>query len=137
MANDDYVVFEDSQGNEISNDPRWKAAKTLEAAGVEVGKSDSLTDAERAELEELREFKRTQGVAQAPNEFNGTADVEEQEEDDDDDEENPYAEVKGAALATLAKERGIKLTAEDGTKLKAGQVRAALADQDLGAAGNQ
>lgn len=127
MANDDYVVFEDSQGNEISNDPRWKAAKTLEAAGVEVGKSDSLTDEERAELEELREFKRTQGVAQAPNEFTGTADVE---EDDDEDEENPYADVKGAALASLAKERGIKLTAEDGTKLKAGDVRKALAAQD-------
>jgi hypothetical protein len=135
MANDDYVVFEDPQGNEISNDPRWRAERTLREAGVEV--NSGLSDAERAELEELRAFKAAQGVAQAPNEFTGTADVEEPEDGDDDDAENPYAEVKGAALANLAKERGIKLTDEEGNKLKAGQVREALAAQDLGNAGNQ
>jgi hypothetical protein len=115
---EDYVVFEDSQGNEISNDPRWRAARTLKNSGVDV-------DAQAAELEELRAFKRAHEVAQAPNEFTGTADVEEPEDSDDDDAENPYAEVKGAELAKLAKERGIDIKG-----LKAGDVRDALAAQD-------
>jgi len=115
---EDYVVFEDSQGNEISNDPRWRAARTLKNSGVDV-------DAQAAELEELRAFKRAHEVAQAPNEFTGTADVEEPEDSDDDDAENPYADVKGAELAKLAKERGIDIKG-----LKAGDVRDALAAQD-------
>jgi len=118
MAQEEYVVFEDSQGNEISNDPRWRAARTLKNSGVDV-------DAQAAELEELRAFKRAHEVAQAPNEFTGTADVEEPEDSDDDDAENPYAEVKGAELAKLAKERGIDIKG-----LKAGDVRDALAAQD-------
>lgn len=127
MAQDteDYVLFEDSQGNTVSNDPRWKAAQTLKASGVDV--DQVARDA--AELEELRAFKRAHEVAQAPNEFTGTADVEEPE-DDDDDAENPYADVKGKDLSALAKERGI--TIEKG--MRAGDVRNALAAQDLGKA---
>lgn len=118
MAQEEYVVFEDSQGNEISNDPRWRAARTLKNSGVDV-------DAQAAELEELRAFKRAHEVAQAPNEFTGTADVEEPEDDDDDDE-SPYADVKGADLSKLAKERGITIV----KGMKAGDVRNALAAQD-------
>lgn len=36
MAKPEYVVFENSLGEEISNDPRWQAEKTLADAGVEV-----------------------------------------------------------------------------------------------------
>jgi len=131
MADNDYVVFEDSAGNEVSNDPRWLARRTLAMAGEGVSEAQVLADAERAELEELREFYRTHGVAQAPNEFNGTADVEEPDDSEDDDAENPYADVKGAALVALAKERNVNLKREDGSKLKAGEVRAALAEQDV------
>jgi len=126
MADNDYVVFEDSVGNEVSNDPRWLARRTLAMAGEGVSEAQVLADAERAELEELREFYRTHGVAQAPNEFNGTADVEEPE-DDDDDAENPYADVKGKELSALARERNITIV----KGMKAGDVRNALAAQDV------
>jgi hypothetical protein len=128
MAQDteDYVLFEDSVGNVVSNDPRWKAAQTLKASGVDVDQ----VSRDAAELEELRAFKRAHEVAQAPNEFTGTADVEEPEDDEDDDAENPYADVKGKDLSALARERGIEVV----KGMRAGDVRQALAAQDLGKA---
>jgi len=131
-----YVLFEDSEGNVISNDPRWRAEQVLAAEGVDI---DQL-EADRRELEELREFKRTHGVAQAPQDPAFTGESEDDDEDDEEDEEattpGPYDSVKGKDLSALAKERGIELTV-DGHKLTAPEVRNALAAQDLGRAAAQ
>lgn len=54
----------------------------------------------------------------------------EEELEDDDESTGDYSEVKGEALVALAKEREISLKREDGTKLKAGEVREALVAQD-------
>lgn len=109
MTNKDYVVFEDSNGNEISNDPRWQAERVLkQQGGVDV-------DAQQAELEELRAFKAAHEVSEPPNALENAQD---------------YSAITGDDLAKLAKERGIELTKDDGTKMKAGEVREALAAQD-------
>lgn len=142
MANDTnekgYVVFENSAGEEISNDPRWHAERILglnQDAGVD--EAARLAEEERRELEELREFKRTHGVAQAPQDPSFTGDADDDDDPDEDDDETeapgPYDEVKGKDLSALAKERGIELTV-DGKKLTAPEVRNALAAQDLGRA---
>lgn len=121
--NEDIVTFQNSLGETISNDPRWHARQTLSRQeGVDV-------DALQAELEELRAFK----AANLPNQPGAVGSVVtsgNDEEDDETDGEGPYDSVKGAELGNLAKERGIKLTHEDGSKLKAGEVRAALVAQD-------
>lgn len=121
----DYVVFEDSAGNEVSNDPRWKAEKLL---GIQ---KEQGVDALQAELEELREFKRAHDVAQAPNQLTGEGPDEEEPDDTDaPDAENPYASVTGKDLTSLARDRGITIV----KGMKAGDVRNALAAQDLGKA---
>lgn len=124
----EYVVFEDSAGNEVSNDPRWRAEKLL---GLQ---KEQGVDPRDAELEELRAFKAAHDVAQAPNSLTGEGPDEEEPDDTDaPDEENPYASVTGKDLSSLARDRGIKI--EKG--MKAGDVRNALAAQDLGNAANQ
>jgi len=47
----DYVVFENSQGEEISNDPRWRAEKTLREAGVEVNAQRPVGDPDDMEVD--------------------------------------------------------------------------------------
>lgn len=118
---EEYVVFQDSAGNEVSNDPRWRAEKLL---GIQ---KEQGVDAMQAELEELRAFKAAHEVAAAPNEFMGTADVEEPDDSDDIDADNPYASVTGKDLSNLAKERGIQIV----KGMKAGDVRDALKAQDV------
>ena len=116
MADKDYVVFEDSSGNVISNDPRWHAERTLKQGGVDV---NSLQD-ENAELR--RQLAELQAAQVADNSAEATGGLE---EEDDNDEAAPYADVKGADLGKLARERGI-----DTKGKKAGEVRAELAAQD-------
>jgi hypothetical protein len=120
---DEIVVFEDSQGNEVSNDPRWHARRIL---GIQ---QENGIDPRDAELEELRAFKAAHDVAQAPNSITDEG-VEDPDEDGAPDQENPYVDVKGADLSALAKERGIEVV----KGMKAGDVRNALAAQDLGRA---
>jgi hypothetical protein len=113
----DEVVFLDADGNEISNDPRFLARKTLEAAGVDTNSAgDEELKAENARLQ-----------AQIAELLAGAGKSEDLE--DDGEAEGDYSDVKGKDLVNLAKDRGIELTVE-GKKLTAPEVRAALVAQD-------
>lgn len=113
----DEVVFLDADGNEISNDPRFLARKTLEAAGVDTNSAgDDELKAENARLQ-----------AQIAELLAGAGKSEDLE--DDGEAEGDYSDVKGKDLVNLAKDRGIELTVE-GKKLTAPEVRAALVAQD-------
>lgn len=119
-TNQDRVTFLNADGEEISNDPRWLAEKVLADAGVETSGPTALEQDQAAEIERL---KAALAAAEKSPEI--------------EDEENPqgdYSEVKGQALVNLAKEREISLKHEDGSALKAGEVRAALIAQDQAAA---
>lgn len=113
----DEVVFLDADGNEISNDPRFLARKTLEAAGVDTNSAgDEELKAENARLQaQIAELLAAAGKSE---------DLE-----DDGEAEGDYSDVKGKDLVNLAKDRGIELTVE-GKKLTAPEVRAALVAQD-------
>ena len=116
MAKHEPVLFENSLGETISNDPFWLAEQLLansDQAGVEDDK-----DARIAELE-------AQLAATAP----ATPPTDDDEvEDDEDDEDKPrdYKELTGKPLANYAKERGLVLKNEDGTNKKVSEVRAEL-----------
>lgn len=114
---DDLVVFEDPDGNIVSNDPRYRALQTLGLLdGVSFGESQPK-DAN----------KRMAAAAGVPE------DNDEEIDDDDDDESDDvetYEDIKGKELATLAKERGVELKTEDGGKKTAGAIRAELIAQD-------
>ncbi len=119
-----YVTFEDSEGNEISNDPRWKARKVLDAAG-ETAETVDVTayEAKIAELEAQLAAARTVQHGVDEDEDLGS-------DDEDADKPRDYKELTGKALGSYAKERGIALKDEDGKALSAGDVRAALIAQD-------
>lgn len=123
MAIKDAVTFLSADGEEISNDPRWIAERTLAEAGVEDTTDNSaelqeLIDEQQEELEALRTKLAALEAA------------EELEDDGDEDDETDYSKITGKDLVDLAKSREIALKHEDGTSLKAGEVRAALAAQD-------
>lgn len=120
------VVFEDADGNEISNDPRWKASKLLADSGVDAESNAAAIqeqlDAKDAEIEALKAALAAQQV-------------EDSLEDDDADEVEPdldeagartYKELDGKALKNLAGERGVDIS---GLR-KVGEVRAALVAND-------
>ena len=104
------VIFEDSAGNIISNDPIYLAQKTLEAAGVsfENSQPNELADA----------AKQAAKTEETP--------AETVEESLDDDGNRDYDELDGKGLMSLASERGVDIT---GLK-KVAQVREALIADD-------
>ena len=111
----DEVVFLDADGNEVSNDPRFLARRTL---GVD--NTNTVDEALAAENAALKAQIQELLAAQSHSE----------ELEDDDESTGDYSDVKGPELAKLAKDRGIAITKEDGSKLKAGEVREALVAQD-------
>lgn len=116
------VTFLSAEGEEISNDPRWLAERTLREAGVEA--TDDNTEELRQELaakDQELEALRAQLAAK---------ELEENLEDDGEEDETDYSKITGKDLVDLAKSRDIALKHEDGSSLKAGEVRAALAAQD-------
>lgn len=123
MAKEKYeaVTFLNADGEEISNDPRWLAERTLREAGVEVPEVDNSEElrqelaAKDQELEALRAALAAKEAEEAL--------------EDDEKSEGDYSELKGKDLVDVAKTRGIELTV-DGKKLTAPQVREALAAQD-------
>ncbi len=96
MAKNDYVTFLNSAGEEISNDPRWLAEKTLREAGVGVGAADfdiegaydNLTGAElKAEVKKRGikvQGRKASDYRQALEDW----DDEHSDEADDDDDSN-------------------------------------------------
>lgn len=122
MAKEKYeaVTFLSADGEEISNDPRWLAERTLREAGVEV-EADTDSEELRKELEAKdQELEALRAALKAK---------EAEELEDDDKSEGDYSDIKGKDLVDLAKTRNIELTV-DGKKLTAPQVREALAAQD-------
>ncbi len=122
MTKDQYVTFLSASGEEISNDPRWLAEKTLREAGVEIDSnsgSSELTEqiaAKDAEIEALK-------AALAAKDIDDSL-------EDEDEPTGDYSSITGKDLTALAKDRGISLKNEDGSAKKAGEVRAELVAQD-------
>ena len=63
--NDEFVTFQNSAGEEISNDPRWHAKRVLEEAGMSKaedfdipGPYDSITDGK-----ELKQLAKDRGIS--------------------------------------------------------------------------
>lgn len=109
---DPIVVFEDHEGNEISNDPRWLAQRTLKRAGIGNDSNDSAElKARIAELE-------AQLAGKSEDDEDDTAGTK----DDGDD----YDKLGGKELKALAAERGVDITG----LTKVGQVRDALRAAD-------
>jgi hypothetical protein len=130
------VVFEDSRGNIISNDPVFLARQTLAAAGLadDAPKAQPKKAVKKpavaptpepeaiADEEELSDDE-TDDEAEADEE------VEEEVEEDEEAEEvevRDYSELAGPELKALATQRGVDTT---GMK-KASEVRAALIEAD-------
>lgn len=61
------VIFENSLGETISNDPIWHAQKTLEAAGIAVGQVEQNTPADPddsdQEIDKAEDYKSLDGKA--------------------------------------------------------------------------
>lgn len=123
---DDFVTFLDSNGEEISNDPRWRAQKTLEARGINPNAAAEKDDI-IAQLEEQLRALQAQGIA--PND-----DEDELTDEDgfavDEEGKRTYTDLDSKAVVAELKKREIPLTKEDGTKLKVGEARAALVADD-------
>lgn len=124
MAKEKYqaVTFLNAAGEEISNDPRWLAERTLREAGVEVSAdadTSELTEEIAAKDAEIEALKAALAAKEA-----------EESLDDEDEPTGNYSDVKGKDLTALAKERGISLKGEDGKNKTAGDVRAELVAQD-------
>ena len=120
------VVFEDSQGNEISNDPVWLARKRLADAGVEPSSTNSAhlqdeLDEKNAEIEALKAQLQAKQA-----EEDALEDDEAPDEVKDEAGNRTYAELDSKGLKALAGERNVDIA---GLKT-VGQVRAALVDAD-------
>lgn len=109
---DDIVVFQNSLGEEISNDPRWHAMKTLRDAGISFDQSQP-------------EARQAAFRAAAADDAD-LGDDEETEPDVDENGARTYKELDGPALKKLATERGVDIK---GLK-KVGEVRDALRAAD-------
>lgn len=111
-----FVTFLDSEGNEISNDPRWLAKKTLEDAGFGVSFNQS------------QPIQANTRMAQAAGVSN---DDDDELGEDDEDRTEDYKSYSGSELKKLANARGVDIS---GLK-KVGEVRKALMAADEKATG--
>jgi len=80
MAKHEPVVFEDSRGNKISNDPVWLAEQTLKNAKAAMGAEDPTASAQGTDKN---------------NELIDTS---------------PYADMDGKALKAAASDKGVDIT---------------------------
>jgi hypothetical protein len=124
---DDIVTFLNSAGEEISNDPRWHAKRTLEAAGMQSDSSgteelhEQLNQKTEALLDkdaEIAELQRQLAAAQA----NSAGVDDDAEEEDDADDEDEFSKLNGKELKARAKDENVSIS---GMKT-VGEVRAAL-----------
>lgn len=113
---DPIVVFLDSEGNEISNDPRWHAMKTLREAGISFDQSQPE--------------ERQAAFRAAAEDGDSLDDDEPSDPEVDEDGIRTYKELDGKALKAVAGSRGVDIS---GLK-KVGEVREALRAADREAA---
>ena len=123
MAEEKYepVVFLDSAGNEISNDPVWHAQKTLRAAGVSFEQSQPDAQARLLEQQNAATDDDDEDLPES-----------EPEAQLDDDGKRTYKELKSPELKSLAASRGVDITSAK----TVGDVRKALIAADTAAAGD-
>lgn len=123
----DMVTFLNSAGEEVSNDPRWHAQRTLEAAGLDNSneveelhdelnaKTEALLDKDvqiEELLRQLAEAKASKGV---------------EEEDETDTTEDQFSTMNGTELQTFAKENNISIAGLKKVKEVREAIRAAVA----------
>lgn len=120
MADYTPVVFEDSKGNKISNDPVYLAQQTLEAAGITYAQSQPAT----MQSALVNASGGAPAAPQAPSDDDEIGDDD--TPDVDADGKRTYKELDGKGLKTLAAQREVDIT---GLK-KVGEVRAALIADD-------
>ena len=115
------VVFLDSAGNEISNDPVWHAQKVMREAGVSF---------ENSQPEQAQRLLEQQNAATDDDD----EDLPESEPEAqlDDDGKRTYKELKSPELKSLAASRGVDITSAK----TVGDVRKALIAADTAAAGD-
>jgi hypothetical protein len=120
----EYVTFLDSEGNEISNDPRWHAKKRLKESGVDVDAQQDII----AQLEaQVAALQAQRGIApQAASEDDDLDDDEDDNVKRDSDGNRTYEELDGKQLSALVKERELTI---EGRKT-VGAARAALIADD-------
>lgn len=121
------VIFENSLGETVSNDPVYLAQKTLEAQGITF--KQSQPDALQASLVSAASGQESPTAPSTPDDPD--ADIEDSE---DNDEPRDYTDLSGKTLAAYAKERGLTLKNEDGTTKKVGAIRTELMKLDADAA---
>ncbi|WNO27792.1 hypothetical protein SEA_HUWBERT_40 [Microbacterium phage Huwbert] len=107
---EEFVTFLNSAGEEVSNDPRWKAKRLLEESGIDSSNDNEELyeelDAARSQLqnkdEELAELRRQLEIARntAPQ------GVEDLDEDDESEDEDDFTTMSGKELQAFAKENG-------------------------------
>lgn len=110
------VVFLDSEGNEISNDPVWHAKRTIEARGGAVTFADSQPEALAAELKKQA----------ADDDALGDDDESGKDQDLDEAGHRTYKELDAKALKAEADAREIDRSGFT----KVGELRAALIEAD-------
>jgi hypothetical protein len=102
QTDDDIVTFLNSAGEEISNDPRWHAKRTLEAAGIQSPAVSSALVAENAALQariaELEAAAASHGV-----------DEDIDDDDDEDETEDQFRKMSGKELQAFAKENDLDI----------------------------
>jgi len=124
-AGDEIVTFEDADGNEISNDPRWHAKQVMAATGVNVDDLQAQIAKLTAERDAALDAAHTSG-SQAGDAGDASSDDDDKTSDDGDE----YDALNGADLKKLAGDRGVDIA---GMK-KVGEVREALRAADKAAA---
>lgn len=102
---DDIVTFLNAAGEEISNDPRWHARRTLEAAGMQTpAVSSALVDENAALKAKIAELE-----AAAAQKSQGVEDDDPADEDDDAETQDEYSKMNGKELKAFAKEHDIDI----------------------------
>lgn len=114
-TNDDIVTFLNSAGEEISNDPRWHAQKTLEAAGMnQPAVSSALVEENEALRAKIAELEAAAA---------GGVDDEIEDDEHEDETEDQFQKMSGKELQAYAKEnkldiKGLKTVGEVRTRLR-------------------
>lgn len=125
---EDFVTFLNSAGEVISNDPRYRAKKLLEASGDSTSDDGELREAlsqadQRATQAEQEAESLKQQLAALQAQVAATSGVDDEaEEEDDAADEDEFTSMNGKELKAYAKENNVDISG----MTKVGEVRTAL-----------